>query len=302
MKFRKTISLLVICIVVLSLAASFYGVFSNQGQGKYEFNSLHNKTIAIYGKGLYRNDSVSLAAQAIAQDIVTMILSVPLLIISLYLSRKGLLKGKLLLAGAIGYFLYTYTSYSFLMMYNQLFLIYVAIMSASFFAFTLVMMSFDLEGLSSCFSPKLPVKFIGGFLIFFGVAIGLMWLGMIIPPLMNGRAPLELEHYTTLCIQALDLGFVVPVAIVSGVLLIKRKPFGYLLASVIITKVIAMLSAVTAMAIGMVMAGVEVDFAQMLLFLLLFPLFNLVAIYCLVLIIKNIKEVGYKENSTSYSV
>ena len=104
MKFKKTISLLVLCIVVLSLAASFYGVFSNQGQGKYEFNSLHSKTITIYGKGLYQYDSVSLAAQAIAQDIVTMVLSVPLLIISLHLSRKGLLKGKLLLAGAMDIF------------------------------------------------------------------------------------------------------------------------------------------------------------------------------------------------------
>ena len=91
------------------------------------------------------------------------------------------------------------------------------------------------------------------------------------------------------------LGVCRPGAIVSGALLIRRKPFGYLLASVIITKVIAMLTAVTAMAIGMVLAGVKVDLAQMLLFMLLFPLFNLVAIYCLVLIMKNIKEVGYKE-------
>jgi hypothetical protein len=184
------------------------------------------------------------------------------------------LKGRLLLTGTLGYFLYTYVSYSFLAMYNPLFLIYVILMSASFFAFALVMMSFDLEDLISYFNPKLPVKFVGGFLIFIAVTIGLMWLGRIVPPLINGTAPLRLEHYTTLVIQALDLGFVVPAAILSGVLLIRKKTFGYLLASVIIIKGITLLTAITAMAIGMVCAGVKVSFVEMM----LFPLFNLVAI------------------------
>lgn len=298
MQFRKTTSLLVLGIVVLSLTASAYGVFSNQGSGKYKFHSLHGETVAIYGEGLYQYDSVSVAAQGIAQDAVTMILGVPLLIISLYLSRKGLLKGKLLLAGTLGYFLYTYASYSFLLMYNPLFLIYVMIMSASFFAFTMAIMSFDLENLGSYFSPELPVKFIGSFLIFMAAVVGLMWTGMIIPPLINDTVPLELEHYTTLVIQALDLGFVVPTAILSGVLLIRRKPFGYLLASVIIIKEITLLTAITAMVTRMTLAGVKVSLVEMT----IFPLFNLVAIYSLVLIIKNIKEVGCTGSTTSNSV
>ncbi len=298
MKFKKTISLLVLCIIILSLAVSAYGVFSNQGQGKYQFNSLHGKTIIIYGKGLYQFDSVSVASQAIAQDIITMILGIPLLIIALYLSSKGLLKGKLLLSGTLGYFLYTYASYSFLAMYNPLFLIYVLLMSASFFAFTLTMMSFDLEDLSSHFNPKLSVKFISGFLIFIAVSIGLMWLGRIMPPLIKGTAPLDLEHYTTLVIQALDLGFIVPTAILSGVLLLRRKPIGYLLASVLTIKAITMLTAISAMVIRMSLAGVKVSFVEMT----LFPLFNLVAIYCFVLILKNIEEVGYSGNGTSRSV
>lgn len=293
MKFKKIISLLVLCIVILSLAASFYGMFSNQGHGNSEFNSVYRKNIIIHGKGLYQHDSVSLAAQAKAQDIVTLIFGIPLLIISLCLSRKNLLKGRLLLAGAFGYFLYTYTSYSFLMMYNSFFLIYVIIMSASFFGFILVMMSFNLEEFFLFFNPKLPVKFVGGFLIFFGIVIGLMWLGIIIPPLIDGTVPSELEHYTTLTIQALDLGFVLPAIIISGILLIKRKSFGYLLSSVLIIKVIAMLIAVSAMSIGMIMAGVKVELIQ----ILIFPLFGLVSIFCLILILKNTKESKYITSS-----
>lgn len=289
MKYKKTISILVASIVVLALAASLYGIFSTGGSGTYNIKSFYGETVSIYGKGLYRNDSVSVAAQGIAQDIVTIIVGVPLLIISLYLTRKDLLKGKLLLAGTLGYFLYTYTSYCFVWMYNPLFLIYVVLMSSSFFAFLLTMMSFDMENLKMSFSEKLPVRLLGSFFIFLGTAIGLMWLGRIVPSLINGVTPVGIEHYTTLPIQALDLGFIVPTAILSGVLTIRRETFGYLLSSVITVKCITMLTAITAMIIGQSLAGVKLSFAE----IIIFPAANLIVIYLLILIIKNVKEPRY---------
>jgi len=285
MKFRKSISRLVLFIAILSLVASIYGIFSSQGKGQYDFRTIHDTTVTIFGKGLYQNDSVSAASQAIAQDIVTLLLGLPLLLISLYLFRKGLIRGKLLLAGTIAYFLYTYTSYSFLSMLNQFFLIDVALMSASFFAFVLTMMSFDIENLSSYFSEKLPVKFVGGLLVFIGTIFGLMWLGMIAPSI-SGTAPTVLEHYTTLVIQAMDLSFVVPTAFLAGILLIKRKSFGYLLSTVVTVKGITMLTALTAMVINQMLAGIEVGLA----ILILIPLLNIIIIYSLYLIMKNIKE------------
>lgn len=290
MKYKESISILVLIIAVLSLSASVYGIFSSGGSGPDEFTSIQGETVPLYGKGLYRNDSVSVASQGIAQDIVTILLAVPLLLISLYLARRGLLKGRLLLTGTLGYFLYTYTSYSFVWMYNSFFLIYVLLMSASFFAFVMCMMTFTPEELGSCFSPRLPVRFVGGFLIFFAIMIALMWVGRIVPPLLNGTVPLGLEHYSTLVIQALDLGFVAPAAILSGILVIKRRPFGYLLASVITVKGITMGTALTAMIIGQVIAGVRISAAEML----MFPIFNIVVIFCLYLIMKNMKEVGHK--------
>lgn len=286
MKVKKEVSVLVFSIIIFSLFASAYGLFSTQGPGQHEFESIHGETVSIYGKGLYRNESVTMAAQAKGQDIVTLLFGIPLLIISIILARKDLIKGRLLLAGTLGYFLYTYASYSFLAMYNPLFLIYVVLFSTSFFAFTLTMMSFDIEKLGLYFKAKTPVKFLGSFLIFLGFSIGLLWLGRIMNPLMSGIAPPELGHYTTLVIQALDLGFVVPVAILAGILLIRRKPFGYLLASVIIIKGITMLTAITAMAIGMIRAGEPIVIME----LILFPAFNLVTIFAMYLIMKNVQE------------
>lgn len=227
-----------------------------------------------------------MAAQAIPQDIVTIILGIPLLLIALFFSRKGLIKGRLLLTGTLAYFLYTYTSYAFLCMYNQFFIIYVMLMSASLFAFVLSMLSFDIEKLKSNFSEKFPVKFVGGFVLFCVTFIGLMWLKLILTPLLNGSVPTVLEHYTTLVIQVMDLGFIVPSGIIAGILLIKKRPFGYLLASVITIKAITMLSAMTAMIIRQIIAGANVDIVMSI----VIPIFNLTAIFSFYIIMKNVKE------------
>ncbi|MFP5106794.1 hypothetical protein ACSU6B_08490 [Neobacillus sp. C211] len=286
MKNQKSISMLVFVITLLSIIATSYAIFSNQGAGEYEYKSIFGETVSIYGKGLYKHDSVSIAAQAIAQDYVTLFFGVPLLVFSLYLSRKGQLKGHLLLTGTLGYFLYTYASYSFLSMYNTIFLVYVILMSASFFAFTLAMRSFEIAKLPLSFKEKLPVKIIGGFLLFVSFVFGMMWLWKIVKPLMNHTPTEGIEHYSTLVIQALDLGFVVPVGIISGILLIKRKPFGYLLASVIIIKDSTLLTALSAMIFLQIQAGVEVSSAVVVLILLL----NIVVIYLMLLILKNVNE------------
>lgn len=293
MKYKITISLLVTIVAILSIFSTSYAIFSNQGQGEYEYRSIYGESISIYGKGLYEHDSVSMAAQAIAQDYVTLFLGVPLLLLSFYLYRKGLLKGSLLLTGTLGYFLYTYTSYSFLSMYNQMFLIYVALMSASFFAFTLMMMSFEIKNLPMFFSNKMPVKFLGGFLLFVSFVFGMMWTGKLGFPLMNSTPPEDLQHYTTFVIQALDLGFVVPIGLISGILLIQRKPFGYLLAPVIIIKEITLLTAMTAMVFLQIKAGVEIGY----LLVGSIIIFNLLVISCMILVLINIKETINKPSS-----
>lgn len=289
MKFKKSISFLTIIIIILALAASLYGIFSNSGQGNFEFKSLHGKIVSIYGMGLYKNESVSMATQARAQDIVTLGLGIPILIVSLYLARKGSLKWRLLLTGILGYFLYTYFTYTFYAMYNPLYLIYITIMSASFFAFVLTMIGFDLKRIKSSFNPQLPVKFIGGVLIFVSIAVALMWIKKIVTPFIVGSVPTELEHYTTLVIQAVDLGFVLPAGILGGILIIKRDAFGYVLASVIIIKEAALLILIISMIIGQILAGIKVGTSE----LIMFPLFTLVVLYCMYLIMKNVKEVRY---------
>ncbi|MFL2094699.1 hypothetical protein [Marinilactibacillus psychrotolerans] len=207
-----------------------------------------------------------------------------ILIYSLILSNKDSLKGRFFLTGTLGYFLYSYASYSFVAMYNNFFLIFVALMGLSFFGFIINVTSFNLESLKEIFSNLAHKKYLSYSTIIFGMAIGLMWLARLLPALSTG-IPDGLEHYTTLPIQALDLGIIVPATIISGILLYREKTLGYLLNPIIIIKGITILMAIDAMVISLSLNGKPVSIGE----LVIFPLFTIIYIFNLQLITKEIK-------------
>ena len=104
MRRRKTISILLLTIVLLSGAASSVGIISNSGSVNYEYESIRGKTFTIYGTGIYRHMSADVADQGIAQYYVTLFIGIPLLLILLWGYRRGSWKNHFILTGVTGYF------------------------------------------------------------------------------------------------------------------------------------------------------------------------------------------------------
>lgn len=285
MKYQSSLRWLVPLIGVLALFAAAMGLFYDTPGEPYPYTNHRGETVVINGHGLYYYDTVSSAAQMQANDLVTLVLGLPLLVISTWLAFRGSLSGRLLLTGTLGFFLYTYMSMAFLTAYNALFLVYVALFSLGLFAFILSMMTIDLETLPARFSERLPRGWIAGLLFFVGGFLLLAWLGRIIPPLLQNQTP-PLENTTTLVIQAMDLGLIVPLALVSAVLLLRRSAWGYLLASVALMKGITMGIAVSTMGINMSLRGVP-DSQGILVPFLVITLLNLVMA---IVLLKNVKE------------
>lgn len=286
MKSSKTAVWLSVLITVLALVAVGVGLFWQNGGSPFSFTTLHGQTVQVYGQGLYHDDTVASASQERGQDVVTLFLGIPLLAVSLLLYRKGSLRGHLLLTGTLGYFLYTYGSMAFLTAYNPLFLAYVVLFSASLFAFVLALSSFDLRSLVAHFSNRLPRRSIAVFLLAVGLFLLVMWLGLIVPPLLRGQASQALESTTTLVIQVLDLGLIVPVAFLSGALLLRRAPLGYLLASIVLVKTLTLGTAVSAMVVGQLLAGVSLGLGD----LVGFPLLALIGIGMAIALLRNVSE------------
>jgi hypothetical protein len=271
-------------IFLLVLAAALAGLWPAEGQ-PYSITNFRGEEVTINAQGLYYWDTVSMTAQMQANDLVSLILGLPLLGVSYFLTLRGSLRGRLLLTGTLGFILYTYTTMSFGAAYNQLFLVYVALFSLSLFAFIQSMMSFDLDTLPEKFSDNLPRKAIAGLLFFAAAFLALAWLGRIAPTILGDQIPV-LENATTMFIQAMDLGLVVPLCVLAGILLLKRRPWGYLLASVGLLKFLTMGTAVSLMAVNMARVGVPISFVE----LTVFPAIALTNMLMVLLLLKNIRD------------
>lgn len=289
MKNEKLITALVLLVAMLSLGATVYGLLSvinHEGTGSWEFQTIHGETVTIFGKGLYADNSVAMAAQGIGHEVVTLFLGIPWLLVTLYQAKTQGVKGRLLLTGSLAYFFVTYNFFMVLPALNRMFLIYILTSSASFFALVLLLLSFDMKTLAKNFSEKLPVKFIGGFLILEGIMIISLWMQRVLPTFISGEFPLDvLEHYTTLPVQGLDIAYYNTLSIIAGVLLIKRNAYGYLLGTMFSGFLVLLMPALIAKIVAMSFFGTPLEIPVMI----VMPGSFIAAVVCLVLIMKHWK-------------
>lgn len=285
MKKKNILSVLVVFIVLLSGLATGFGILSDFGTGVYEYESIRGNTIEIFGKGIYQHMSAEVAIQGIAQDYITLFVAIPLLIISLIGYRKNIIRAHFLLAGILGYFLVTYLFFTAMGMYNIMFLTYVTLLCLSFFGVFLTIKDLSKLDMLNIFSIKTTHKWVGWFLIINSVSIAILWLNIIVPPLLDGTIyPSELNHYTTLIVQGFDLGLLLPICFVSGLLLIKKKSDGYLYAAIYLVFLSLLMTALTAKIIAMAINDVNV-----IPVIFIIPSINIIAIVSTIMMLRNIQ-------------
>ncbi len=278
---QRWITALSALVAGLGAVAAGVGVLTAWGHVHHSFVTLRGESVSIQGGGLYGHDPVSGAAQAIGQDFVTLLVAVPLLLVALRMVSSGSIRGQLMRAGALAYFAYTYILMAFGDTYNELFLVYVALFSASSFGFVLCVVSFDANRLQDHFSERFGRRRVGWALIGFGALLTLMWLGRIVPSLLAGKPPPGLDSYSTLFVQAGDLGIVIPTAILAGALLVRRQAFGYVLAPVMLVMASAFGLALMAMSASMILAGVEIPLVELFFFSALAVVFLVATVHML---------------------
>lgn len=259
MKNKKSITILVLLISVASIIATTNGIFSSFGPGQYEYKSIRGETILIYGKGLYQHMSADVAIQGIAQDYITLFIGLPLLLTSLFIARKNSLRGLFLLTGTLGYFLVTYLFYLTMAMYNHMFLIYAFLLGITFFALILSILEFNTDEIKKIFESEKLIRNAGIFLIINASLVALLWFGIVLPPIFDGtNYPKALQHNTTLIVQGFDLGLLLPIAFLVGILAIKKNRFGFLFAPIYMIFLSLMMTALVSKILFMASAGQNV--------------------------------------------
>ena len=218
-----------ILLALLAAAASLAPFLLTAGPGPSQHLSVRGDMVTIYGFGPYRHMPADVAVEGLAQDLVTLIVAVPLLLVTLLFARRGSLAAYLVLTGTVAYLSVQYVLYLAMGTYNELFLLWVAIvLVASQLLVRLLMLPLPPAQL-----PKGTRRYVGGFLMLAGALIAALWLSVLVPPLLDGSLyPAGLNHLTTMVVQGFDLALFIPPALLAGGWYLRDRRRGDLLAPV----------------------------------------------------------------------
>lgn len=245
----RHLGLAALCLVIalVSAAAAAAGVFLRGDGGSRIVTSVRGETYEIATTGLYAWNAQRVVAEGVGWDIVTLVLAIPALLVALPALARGSLRARLFVMGLLAYLFYQYLMYSLTWAFGPMFLVFVFIYAASLVALVWTATTFSWTNLELRFAPRFPRRSMAVLCIGLSVLLLAMWLHRIVLGLRGDGAGAMLMGQTTLVVQALDLGLVVPLAVFTGILTWLRRPVGYVLSSVFVVKMVAMTTAICAM-------------------------------------------------------
>lgn len=210
-------------VLILSVFIAGFAAFGSAG--------------GLFIKGVYR-DNAFVTTTWLGNDAVTLFLAVPILLAAMVLGMRGSRMATLIWLGVLDYMLYNYAFYLFGAAFNVFFLVYAALLGLSIFALIFGLAGLDVTTLSRQFSEKTPVKWIGGYFLFVAIGLSSLYLMQSIGFVVTGQLPaiVTISGHPTNVVFALDLTLLIPWLAVGAVWLMKRQPWGYVVAGILSVK------------------------------------------------------------------
>jgi len=178
---------------------------------------------AIYGSNWGNGTSLG-------NDLVTLVVAVPVLVLSMIYAARGSARAHLLWLGSLYYMVYNYAFYVFGIPVTPLFVPIVAAFALSGVAVVLTMFRLDAEAIGRRFTRRTPARPVAVYLFYVAVMISFLWISQWVKFVMTGHLPEvngSAEAYHV--IAAVDLTFLVGMFFPAACLLWKRNVWGYLL-------------------------------------------------------------------------
>jgi hypothetical protein len=149
----------------------------------------------------------------------------------LWLARRGSRAGYVVLTGTVGYLFVQYVLYLAMATYNELFLVWVALVLLS--SQVLARLLLGRQPSPGSVPDARTRIYVGSFLLINGTLIALLWLSVLVPPLIAGTLyPDGIAHLTTMIVQGFDLALFLPPSLLAGYAYLREQPVGALLAPV----------------------------------------------------------------------
>ncbi|TDU87883.1 hypothetical protein EV138_1419 [Kribbella voronezhensis] len=190
----------------------------------------------IFVDRVYANETANWQAQAIGQDVSNLVV-IPVLLVLGYAAARGSARALLAWAGTVMYVAYSYVLYAFAVHFGPLFLLYVAVLGLSAWALIGFFAGIDPARVSPASRPGRLTGFTSTLLILLASAFAMLWLSQDLPAMLSSTPPDELRDTGLLTnpVHVIDLALFLPAALVAGVLLRRGRPWGQILAPVVLS-------------------------------------------------------------------
>jgi hypothetical protein len=174
----------------------------------------------VYRETIYPTDE--LLEMIMPNDVINLVVGVPLLLVSMWLAQRGMLVGLLLWPGALVYSFYNYLAYIFVVPLNLSYLLGLILVTLCAYTLIVLVSNIDAEAVQGQLTGKVPERLTGGIATAFGILFAGRVIVMVVGALINGTSIDSIE----LAVMVSDF-VITPAMVIGGVMLWQRRPLGY---------------------------------------------------------------------------
>ena len=274
---RGPVTALVSILAALAVASSIVGLTVSGGPGRQATVTARGATITLYGEGLYAADTWLIGTGNRGQDAAILLVEVPILLLALRWYRRGGRVAPAALAGVLAFFSYYYVSMTFAIAQNRLFPVYVAAASLAGFALVTVASAMNVSRIADAIPEPPGRAALATYLFAVAAALTLAWLPELVTTTVTGDIAQAVGPYTSSATHALDLGLVVPVAVLAAAKLLRRRPSGRVLTLIMLVVNLCVGTLLMGQGIAQLLSGVPMTPAEIVAKMLTFAVLTLVA-------------------------
>jgi hypothetical protein len=243
---RGSVTVLAYALAALAVVSSAVGLIASGGPGRQIVTTARGAAATLYGEGLYAADTWLIGLGNRGQDAAILLVEVPILLLVLRWYRRGGRIAPVALAGVLAFFSYYYVSMTFATAQNRLFPVYIAAASIAGFALVIAASRMDASRTTEAIPERPGRRALATYLFAVAAALTLAWLPDLVISTVTGDIAQAVGPDTSSATHALDLGLVVPVAMLAAAKLLRNRPSG---------RVLALIMLVINVCVGIVLMG-----------------------------------------------
>lgn len=270
----KKLSMFTVITLCLACLSAIIGLFYEGTTIIQRVTSVHDVEVDLYGKGAYAYMSVLRASTYIATDIIILIIVV-FVTLMLLIDKKDHTMKRYILTSSFMFILYYSISLSFGSPLYHFFLIYIALFfmsSITFFQHIKRILQQDIH------ANILRIKFKKtSYFLLIAACSSLIWLSMLIPAMIHDDYSLVVDINTTEPTFVLDIGYIFPLFLFTGLALLQGKKIGYQLTPVLLIFYVLVGLLVISQTIVQNQLGVEMTIQELIILVISFATLGLIS-------------------------